>query len=225
VRAQPAFARLDLNAAYGVGALAAYWIYRTHERVLVMKIHSRVLAAALLIAPVSVTDGAWACGFEDPNSATVQRGILNWTYPNALYVQGALTQAHLNRIIELPTAPAAQDLFGSRLRQTAEMLKRFGAELQLDGARDFAFSLVLIEPMLWTRYTVSGGAVGTSVHVKGPEVGDLVVVSAEAALKEMVARRLTFQRAEELGLVRFYGDPANTGRLRSILIAGESGTH
>jgi hypothetical protein len=189
-----------------------------------MRLHSRVLAAAIFIAPASVTAAALACGFEDPNSATVQRGILNWTYPNALHVQGALTQAHFNRIIEPPTAPAAQDLFGSRLRQMTDMLKRFGAELQPGDDDDFAFSLVLIEPMLWTRYTVSGGAVSTSVHVKGPEKGDLVVVSAEAALKEIESRRLTFRRAEELGLVRFYGDSANLGRLR-ILVVGEGSKH
>jgi hypothetical protein len=136
-------------------------------------------------------------------------------------VQGALTQAHLSGIIET-AAPIGKDLLGKGFRKAADLLRRFGAELRPGEADDFAFAVVLIEPMLWARYTVSGGSVRTSVHVKGPEMGDLVVVTAHAALKEIEVGRLTFQRAEELGLVRFYGDPANSERLRA-LAAGRQG--
>ncbi len=37
--------------------------------------------------------------------------------------------------------------------------------------------------MLWTLVSVRDGQVTTSVHVDGPEPGDLVVVTAEAALR------------------------------------------
>ncbi len=171
-----------------------------------------IVVLATLFQPSLV---AFACGYEDPKSASFHRGILNWGYPNALYVQGALTQAHLAGIIE-PAPPAAKDLLGRHFRKAADMLRQFGAELRPDEADEFAFTVVLIEPMLWARYTVSGGSVRTSVHVKGPENGDLVVVTAEAALKEIEVGRLTFQRAEELGLVRCYGDSAKSERLRAL---------
>ena len=96
------------------------------------------------------------------------------------------------------------------------MLQRFGAGLHPSEADDFAFTIVLIEPMLWARYTVSGGTVTTSVYVKCPESGDLVVVTAQAALKEIETGRFALQRAEELGLVRYYGDSAKSERLRSL---------
>jgi hypothetical protein len=39
---------------------------------------------------------------------------------------------------------------------------------------------VLIEPMLWPRFFIHDGHISTSVHVDGPEPGDLVVVTAQA---------------------------------------------
>jgi hypothetical protein len=129
-----------------------------------------------------------ACGYEDPYSASFQRGALNRSYANALYVQGALTRAYFSRVLE-PAAPVLKDPFGARFRRTSDILRRFGVELRPGNADEFAFTLVLIEPMLWTRYTVSGGSVTTSVHVKAPEKGDLVIVSAEASPSLSTRRR------------------------------------
>jgi hypothetical protein len=101
------------------------------------------------------------------------------------------------------------------------MLRRFGEELPdvSRGADGFAFSLVLIEPMLWTRFRFDDGQVRTEVHVDGPQPGDLVVVSAEAALREVVAGRLTMPAVEAAGLVRFYGDPAHITQARRLFEA------
>jgi hypothetical protein len=143
--------------------------------------------------------------------------MLNLVHPNALYVLGALTQARLAGLIE-PPPPAAADLFGSRLRRMADMLRRFGDGLgrRPDEADDLSFSLVLIEPMLWTRYTVGSGTVSTSVHADASGKGDVVVVTTEAAMDQMVERRMTFGGAEQLGLVRIYGDHEQSRRLRAL---------
>ena len=66
------------------------------------------------------------------------------------------------------------------------MLQQFGDTLGVDPGDDLAFSMVLIEPMLWTRFAVHGGRVATSVHVNGPAAGDLVVIATEAAIWEIV---------------------------------------
>jgi hypothetical protein len=76
---------------------------------------------------------------------------------------------------------------------------------------------VLIEPMLWTRFVFDGGRATTLVHVNGPEPGDVVVWAAEAALRQIADHRITFARAEELGLVRFYGDEAKIARVRKAI--------
>jgi hypothetical protein len=173
--------------------------------------------AALLLAPPAL-----ACGYEDPNSLTLRRGTLNLAFPNALYVHGALTQAHLSGTIVVEPMPVAYDPFGSGFRGAAQMLRRYGEELP-DPSYDadgFAFSLVLIEPMLWTRFSFDDGQVRTEIHVEGPQRGDLVVVSAEAAVRELVARRLTMSAAEQLGLVRFYGAPADVAQFRRLFEGG-----
>jgi hypothetical protein len=99
------------------------------------------------------------------------------------------------------------------------VLQQFGDALSVEphASDELAFSLVLIEPMLWARYAVRDGGVATSVHVNRPASGDLVVIATDAVVREMVGRRLTPERAEELGLIRIYGDPAKIAWLRAMI--------
>jgi hypothetical protein len=57
----------------------------------------------------------------------------------------------------------------------------------------------------------------------GPQPGDLVVVSYEAVLRQLIDRRLTVQRAEGLGLIRIFGEAANLAPLRRLLAVREGG--
>ena len=67
------------------------------------------------------------------------------------------------------------------------------------------------------RFVFDGGRATTFIHVDGPQPGDVVVWTAEAALREIADHRITFARAEELGLVRFYGDEAQIGIVRDAI--------
>ena len=177
-----------------------------------------VTGAVVAASLVGAGAAARACGYEDPSAASFQRGVLNMVYPKALYVQGAVSQAILHGIIATPQAaiPIGKDLFGLGYRRSAELLRQFGDQLKPDGSDNLSISLVLIEPMLWTRYSIKGGTVSASVHVNGPEAGDLVVITAEASMKAMMERRVTFQQAEALGLLRVYGDPAKAARFQAL---------
>ena len=66
-------------------------------------------------------------------------------------------------------------------------------------------SLVLVEPMLWTRFEPGADGLHARVHVSGAEPGDLVLVSGEAVIGEIVSGRLTIGEAAERGLIRLYG--------------------
>jgi hypothetical protein len=181
----------------------------------------RAVGAAALTSLVAMAPVAFGCGYEDPNSAAVQRGVLNFAYPYALHVVGALTQARLAGVVAPPPeAPAVNDPFGSQFHKTARMLQQFGDTFGIEPSEHLAFSMVLIEPMLWARFAPRDGGVATSVHVSGPATGDPVVIATEAAMREIVGRRLTAERADELGLIRIYGDPEKIARLRAI-IAGQ----
>ncbi|WP_181150119.1 hypothetical protein [Ensifer aridi] len=84
-------------------------------------------------------------------------------------------------------------------------LERFGDMLHVPDRLATPVSLILVEPMLWARFEPSAGGVKTGVHVSGARRADLVLVSGEAVISEIAARRLTFGQAVERGLMRLYG--------------------
>jgi hypothetical protein len=160
------------------------------------------IAAAVALSP-SVALG---CGYDD--DVSVARGLLNWVYPDALYVVGAMSAAVAERRLPLPTFDAAKpDLFGSGYRKTVQSLEQFGTALggASREAPPMSFSLVLVEPMLWTRFEVAQHALHMQVHVTGPAPGDLVLVSGEAVVGEIANGRLTVDQALTLGFIRLYG--------------------
>ncbi len=183
----------------------------------VSAVRTGALVVVMAIAGVNNPPPVFACAYEDPSAADFQQGVISAFYPKSLYVLGALTQAQLNGIIPAEPAPRA-NYFAGYLK-TDHSLHVFGDALRdqhnEDGA--LAFTLVLIEPMLWTRFQFDDGRATTFVHVDGPQPGDVVVWTAEAALRQIVDHRLTFARAEELGLVRFYGVDAKIARVRKAI--------
>ena len=61
-------------------------------------------------------------------------------------------------------------------------------------------SVVLVTPMLWTRY----GPEGVRVHAEGPAPGDAVVVTEASVVKAIVEERLTMADALAGGMLRIY---------------------
>jgi hypothetical protein len=147
---------------------------------------------------------AAACGYHD--DVSLARGVLNWVYPDALHVVGAISMAVAER--RLPAAAPARGGLGllgyhgtvRALDQHAQQLHMFSSEMPPP-----TFSLLLIEPMLWTRFVSDRGDVRTQVHVSGPQAGDLVIISGEEVLRAVASDRLTVGEAYRSGLIRLYG--------------------
>jgi hypothetical protein len=178
----------------------------------------QLVRLSVAIALTGLVRNALGCGFEDPASATVQRGVLNLSYPNALYVIGAAAQARAAGILRPdPQTPEAKDMFA--FHRNARMLERFGAERVRRGSQadPLVFFLVLVEPTLWTRFSVRGAEVETSVHVAGPEADRAVIVTSIDALKGIVDHGLTSRRAVDLGLIRVYGEPDASRRILEMI--------
>jgi hypothetical protein len=74
-----------------------------------------------------------------------------------------------------------------------------------DEKRPPAISLVLVEPMLWTRFVAGDDGLKAHIHVAGPQAGDLVLISGEDVIRDIASDRLTMGEAYRLGLVRAYG--------------------
>jgi len=90
---------------------------------------------------------------------------------------------------------------------TARALDRHAQQLQMasDEMPRPAFSLLLIEPMLWTRFESDGDDVRAKVHEPGPQAGDLVVISGESVIRQIANSQLTVREAYRDGLIRLYG--------------------
>jgi hypothetical protein len=162
-----------------------------------------VVSAAAPVFP------ALACGYESPD--TISRGGLSWSYPDALYVMGAISEE-----IAAGRLPLANfdrpgiDLFGHKFLLAKNSLEAFGAMLGAASPEPMRtpVAVVLIEPMLWARFAPTADGLRTIVHVPNAEHGDLVIVTGEAVIAEIAARRLTFGEAYARGVARIYGADA-----------------
>jgi hypothetical protein len=158
------------------------------------------LFGALIVGSLSE---AVACGYHD--DVSLARGVLNWVYPDALHVVGAISMAVAERRLPTPAMPGGVGLLG--YHGMVRALDRHAQQLRAasDEAPRPTFSLLLIEPMLWTRFVSEDGDVQAQVHVAGPQAGDLVVITGEEVIREIASGRLSVGEAHRHGLVRLYG--------------------
>lgn len=177
--------------------------------------------AALLLS----AGATCACGLEDPGSIAALRGALQLAYPNALHVGTAVWQAQLAD--ELPRDALAQrgDLSPEarstlRMVRASAMLQRLAARLSAgDSARHPALALVLVGPVLWTRFEAGEGRLRVQVHASGPELGDVVAVTDLAVIEAIADGALDVPAAIRRGLLRLYGPESEVASTNAWLAA------
>ena len=182
-----------------------------------------MLAGAALLA---AAPGALACGLEDPSSIALRRGALNVAFPEALHVGTAVWQAQLAGVLPRdPTlqrddlAPEARDTL--RLVKANALLRRLvGTFATAPGGQHPTVSVVLLGPVLWTRFVPGDDVVQASFHVAGPEPNDVVLVTDVAVVEAIVDGQLTLAGALDLRLARLYGTPESIVHARRWLVAG-----
>jgi hypothetical protein len=186
-------------------------------------------ALALVVLLLGATTGsANACGLEDPSSIAVRRGALSLAYPQALHVGTAAWQAQLDG--RLPPDPLAlrgdlspEGRGALRLLRANTLLRQFALKLEAPASATARpkLAVVLVGPVLWSRFEVDGATVRSSLHVAGPEPGDAVVVTEIAVIEAVSAGTLSLSEALAQGLVRLYGAEAVAAR-RWLLDPGGS---
>ena len=145
-----------------------------------------------------------ACGYHDP--VNLGRGMMNWVYPNSLYVQTAVWQAEDAGILPSRAAEPTKDLFA--YQRIVQAMRAYGA---LISKADVAagempnLSVVLIDTLLWTRFVRTGDAYAVEVHAEGPSPNDVVMVTAGKVIFSLVDDTLTSPIAYDRGLIRLYG--------------------
>ena len=165
-----------------------------------------------------------ACGLEDPSSISMRRGILNMAYPESLHVGTAVWQAQLAG--QLPPDPFAQrddltpEVRGALgLVRANGLLHRFAAQLGPGGAASSRprLAVVLLGPVMWSRFEVDGEVVKSMLHVTGPERGDVVVVTDVAVVEAIGSGAVSPAEALASGLMRLYGPTAEVAAAQEWL--------
>ncbi len=168
--------------------------------------------AALLTASIALAP-ALACGYH--NQADMARGAMNLAFPKSLYVRTAVWQAQLSGVLPRRRAKPAKDLFS--YQRTASRLREMGGLLCPSPDKQMAFTVALLDSMLWTRFVSGPEGIVASVYVKGPEKGDAVLVTESEVIRAFVESRLDAKSAERHGLFSLYGPAHRQAELRSTL--------
>jgi hypothetical protein len=158
-----------------------------------------IMASALFTAPAVL-----ACGYHSPQAVAL--GMLNLTFPNALYVRTAVWVAEDGGVLPPRNPQKPLDMFG--FQRTAANLQTFADRLSLvrDGdGEPVSFAVVLIDSLLWTRFVASPDGYAARVHVDGPEARDVIVVTDGKVIKALADGSLNAAQAETHGLLRLYG--------------------
>lgn len=177
----------------------------------------RVGAAALAIGMAfGAASPASACGYENPQAVAL--GVLNWAYPNALYVGTAVWQAEdaglLPARTQAPSGPLA-------FYRAATVMKQFGAMLaDAELAQTHSsISVVLIPQVMWTRLQLGPEGVSVRSHADGPSAGDVVIVTSEKVVRALLDGSLNTAAAEDYGLLRLYGTRQEIENARAVMVA------
>jgi hypothetical protein len=178
-------------------------------------LRARLVRASMFGAILlSLPPAAVACGYHD--NVSLARGILNWIYPDALHVLGAVSTAVAEK--RLPSGTSTRGGLGvAGYHGTARALDQHAQQLRLPSGEMPTFSLLLIEPMLWTRFVSVSGGVRAQIHVSGAQAGDLVVISGEEVIRAVANNRLAVGEAYRSGLIRLYGADEQVASFLTLL--------
>jgi hypothetical protein len=177
------------------------------------KLVTRALPAVLLLATLLASAPAvQACGLENPSSVNV--GLLNLAYPNALHVRTAIWIAQRDGLLAPFEAapmidPQSPDVVLRQMALLREIRGQFvalKAGMDASGAREVpSFSVVLLGIVLWTRFEAGDTGLNMTVHAPGPGGDDVVIVTDAPVIAALADGRLTPAEARRRGLMRTYG--------------------
>ena len=177
-----------------------------------MRFNHQLIAALLCLG---AAQAALGCGFH--SMPEVQ---LEGMYPGSLSVAVALRNAADRGVIdaaalEAPsTGVAGYDEAVRRLQAFRKTLADSPVVAELPAS----FSLGYVESDLWTRYSQFGGKIQIDVHTDGPIEGEAVVLTGEPVLTEMLAGRLSVDRALADGMIIIDGSEREKTALRHALM-------
>ena len=164
---------------------------------------------------LSAPPAAFACGFHP--ALEVQ---LESMYSGSLAVAVALRKAADNGVIDAAALEAPSK--GTALyADTVHHLQAFRKALAVSPATAELpenFSLGYVESQLWTRISQSDGKTHIDIHTDGPTEGEAVVLTGEPVLIDVLAGRLSVDRALADGMILIDGNEREKASIRHVLV-------
>jgi hypothetical protein len=171
------------------------------------------LAGLLLLGAVPSVIG---CGLHP--SMEVE---LDGMYPGSLPVAVALRRAADSGVIDAAALEAPANgtaSYGDTVRRLQAFTKTLAAS-PAAAELPASFSLGYVESRLWTRYSQSSGQVHADLHTDGPVQGEAVVLTGEPVLTEVLAGRLSVDRALADGVILIVGNESDKTAIRRVFVA------
>lgn len=167
-----------------------------------------LIGALALLVSVPV---AQACTLDDVDGS-LSRDTLNHFYPGALDVLARVVDAR--RAAGLPPSPGLTPS-PLHVRGLMGLTQRLHQQMRAANGDTPAppIALLLIEAMLWSRFPAPAGMTAPDLHASGPVDGDVVIVTSEDAVRQIVAGRLAMADAEAKSMLRIYGPPPARARI------------
>jgi hypothetical protein len=172
----------------------------------------RVLVALLGCGALLPIGRVTACGYENP--AIIALGSLNSTYPKSLWVSTAIWQARQEGL--LPPAPIASGRLQA-MGALYQLRRHLGNDQSMPD-----LAIVFIPAVMWSRLTPQPDKLALTMHVNGPENGDVVMVTEPAALQAWANKSLSTSQLLDNGLIRLYGDEDKVSAMQDALFKAHS---
>lgn len=153
--------------------------------------------AVLLATPAQ----SHACGFDG-----VMGNNFGALHPLSIQVAFAIRDAvedgHMPASVLDPITPGSDGYWRAlgRLKHVHKLL----SVTRPDTLEAPSLAILFIDSSLWTRFYPSAGKLRAAVHTAGPEAGDIEIISSEAIVAELLARRMPVSQALESGLIRIH---------------------
>jgi hypothetical protein len=142
-------------------------------------------------------------------------------HPGSFSVAVALRKAADRGVIDATALEAPSKgtaLYVDTVRRLQEFRKALAAS-PAAAELPTSFSLGYVESQLWTRYSQSDGKIRVDIHTDGPFEGEAVVLTGAPVLTEVLAGRLSVDRALADGMVLIDGNESEKTAIRHALIA------
>jgi hypothetical protein len=180
-----------------------------------------ILVATLLASAASfVAPAAIGCGFHPSLEVELEN-----MYPGSLPVAVALRKAADRGVIDAAALEAPSKgtaLYVDTVRRLQDFTKTLTASLAT-AELPSSFSLGYVESGLWARFAQTNGRIRIEIHTNGPAAGEAVVLTGEPVVADLLAGRLSVDRALADGIILIEGNESEKSAIRHALLATSEG--